>query len=110
MAIYHLRARTISRANGSSAAAAAAYMLRLGKYSKGHHDPCVFSSTGNMPAWSASPLRQLEYWRAADLHERSNGRLAKAIEFSLPRQLNHAQRVALAREFCTRLARTDAGC
>lgn len=55
MPIYHLRARTVSRASGASATAAAAYALRLGKYSKAGLDPCVFSHSGNMPAWAAAP-------------------------------------------------------
>lgn len=109
MAIFHLRARTATRASGASAAAAAAYLLRLGKYAKAGHDPCIFSHTGNMPAWADGPRQRLEYWRAADLHERSNGRLFKSLEFALPRELNHAQRVALAREFCKRIARTETG-
>jgi len=109
MAIFHLQARTASRASGASAVAAAAYLLRLGKYAKAGHDPCVFSHAGNMPAWAAGPHQRLEYWRAADLHERANGRLFKSLEFALPRELNHAQRVALAREFCKRVARTDTG-
>lgn len=109
MPIFHLCARTVSRGRGASAAAAAAYLLRLGKYAKAQHDPCVFSSSVNMPAWAAGPRQRLEYWRAADQHERANGRLFKSLEFALPRELNHAQRVTLAQEFCTRLARTDAG-
>lgn len=109
MAIFHLRARTVGRASGASAAAAAAYILRRGRYAKADIDPCVFSQSANMPAWAAGPRQRLEYWRAADLHERANGRLFKSLEFALPRELNHGQRVALAREFCNRLARTDSG-
>jgi len=109
MALYHIRARTVSRASGASAAAAAAYILRLGRYAKADHDPCLFSHAGNMPAWAADPRRRLGYWSAADAHERANGRLFKSLEFALPRELSHAQRVALAREFCERVARTDTG-
>jgi len=109
MPIFHLRARTVSRASGASAAAAASYILRLAKFSKAGLDPCVFSHAGNMPAWSASPHQRLEYWRAADLHERANARLFKSIEFALPQELSHAQRVTLAREFCTRVALTNEG-
>lgn len=109
MALYHIRARTTTRASGASAAAAAAYLLRLGKYAKAGRDPCVFSLSANMPTWAAASHQRLEYWRAADLYERANGRLAKTLEFALPLELNHAQRVALAREFCTQVARTDKG-
>ena len=109
MAIFHLRARTVSRASGASAAAAAAYILRLGRYGKTDSDPCVFSRSGNMPAWAAGPGKHLEYWRAADLYERSNARLTKTLELALPLELNHAQRVALSIEFCERVARTNSG-
>ena len=109
MAIFHLRARTASRNGGASAAAAAAYILRLGKFSKAGHDPCVFFLAGNMPAWASGPRQRLAYWQASDLYERANGRLFKSLEFALPRELTHAQRVALARDFCSSVARTDAG-
>lgn len=109
MALYHIRARTVSRASGASAAAAAAYILRLGRYAKTDHDPCVFSRAGNMPAWASEPRQRLSYWAAADAHERANGRLFKSLEFALPRELGHAQRVVLARAFCERVAHTDTG-
>lgn len=109
MAIFHLRARTLTRGGGASAAAAAAYALRLGKFSKASLDPCVFSETGNMPAWAAGPRQRLSLFHAADAHERKGGRLAKTLEVALPLELNHAQRVALAREFCSQVARTATG-
>ena len=110
MAIFHLHTHTASRSGGASAAASAAYILRLGKYSKTGLDACVFSLAANMPPWAAGPSQQLDYWRSADLHERLNARLFKSIEFALPqKELSHDQRVALAREFCNRVARTDAG-
>lgn len=109
MALFHLRARTVGRASGASAAAAAAYILRCGRYAKTDIDPCVFSQSANLPAWAAGPRQRLEYWRAADLYERANGRLFKSIEFALPRELNHGQRVALAREFCNQVAQTNDG-
>ncbi|MGN8004033.1 MobA/MobL family protein [Acidovorax sp. 22279] len=109
MAIFHLRARTVTRASGASAAAAAAYILRLGRFAKADSDPCVFSRSGNMPTWAAGPGKRLEYWRAADLQERSNGRLTKTVELALPLELNHAQRVALVLDFCERVARTNSG-
>lgn len=109
MAIFHLRARTLTRGGGASAAAAAAYVLRLGKYSKAGLDPCVFSESGNMPAWAAGPRQRLSLFQAADAHERKGGRLAKTLEVALPLELNHAQRAALAREFSSQVARTATG-
>lgn len=109
MAIFHLRARTATRAGGASAAASAAYLLRLGKYSRPGLDRCVFSQSGNMPSWASSGSKHLEYWRAADLHERANGRLFKSLEFALPRELSPAARFDLALQFCERVARTNSG-
>jgi len=62
-----------------------------------------------MPAWASGPRQNLEYWRAADMYERANGRLFKSIEFALPRELNHAQRLALSSAFCARVACTANG-
>ena len=109
MAIFHLRARSLGKGSGSSAAASAAYILRLGKYSKAGLDPCIYSESNNMPAWAAGPRKQLEYWKSADRNSRVNSRLAKNLEFSLPVELSHDQRLALAREFCTRAATTSRG-
>lgn len=109
MAIFHLRCRTASRAGGASAAASAAYILRLGKYGKAGLDRCIFSQAGNMPTWASGGSNRLEYWRAADLYERANGRLYKSLEFSLPLELSPAARFHLALEFCERVARTTDG-
>ena len=109
MAIFHLRARTASRAGGASAAASAAYVLRLGKFKKAGLDRCIFSQAGNMPNWASGPNKRLEYWQAADLHERANGRLFKGLEFALPIELSPAKQFDLALQFCERVARTDEG-
>ncbi|WP_462386648.1 MobA/MobL family protein [Acidovorax sp. Q11] len=109
MAIFHLRARSLGKGSGSSAAASAAYILRLGKYAKAGLDPCIHSESKNMPAWAAGPRKHLDYWKSADQNSRVNSRLAKGLEFSLPVELSHDQRLALAREFCTRVATTSTG-
>lgn len=109
MAIFHLRARTASRAGGASAAASAAYILRLGKYKKAGLDRCVFFQAGNMPAWASGPSKRLNYWSAADTYERANGRLFKSLEFSLPRELSSAAKFNLAIQFCERVSRTNTG-
>ena len=114
MAIYHLTAR-IGRptATGalSSAAAKSDYILRQGKYRRGE-DEVMFSDAGNMPSWASAPgsLAACErasassaYWRAADLHERANGRLFRELEFSLPRELLPERAAALARRFAESL-------
>ena len=38
-----------------------------------------------MPEWAEEDPRS--YWKAADEHERVNGRLFREVEFALPREL-----------------------
>lgn len=109
MPIFHIAIRTASRAGGASAAASAAYILRLGKYGKAGLDRCIFAQAGNMPTWASGSSKRLEYWRSADLHERVNGRIFKGVEFALPRELSPAARFDLALQFCEQVARTAQG-
>ena len=103
-AIYHLSARTSSRARGQSARAAAAYIQRAGEYRRDQGDELVYTESGHMPAWAeAEPTA---YWDAADLYERANGRLCNRLEFALPLALSEAERRALAVGFAHHL--TDA--
>jgi len=62
-----------------------------------------------MPGWAAGPRQRLDYWQAADLHERKNARLFKGLEFSLPRELSSAAKFDLAIQFCERVSRTNTG-
>jgi len=103
-AIYHLSARTSSRAKGQSARAAAAYIQRTAEYSRDQGDELVHTESGHMPGWAeAEPTA---YWDAADLYERANGRLCNRLEFALPLALTDAERRALAVGFAHHL--TDA--
>ena len=100
MAIYHLRTSVGSRKGGQSASAKHDYIEREGRYSR---DPSevAHSESGNMPEWAADDPGA--YWRAADAHERANGRLFREIEFALPLELDREQQVELAREFAAKL-------
>ena len=83
-AIYHPNARTSSRSKGQSARAAVAYIQRTAEYSRDQDraDELLYTESGHMPAWAeADPT---DYWNAADLYERTNGRLFKRLEFALP--------------------------
>ena len=103
-AIYHLHARTSSRARGQSARAAAAYIQRAAEYRRDQGDELVYTESGHMPRWAqAEPTA---YWDAADLYERANGRLCNRLEFALPLALSEAERRALAVGFAHHL--TDA--
>jgi hypothetical protein len=108
LAIFHLSASTGSKASGQSAGAKASYIARAGKYRRDREE-LVHVESKNMPAWAARGLSErsdaaaLEYWRAADVHERANGRLFKQVEFALPVELATGQQVALARYFAREL-------
>lgn len=104
MAIYHFTAQTGTRKGGQSALAKFAYMNRLDDYEK-QGDRLLFSQSSNMPSWAASDPKA--YWDAADQHERSNGRLFKHIEASLPRELTLEQNIALVRRFVAELTGSE---
>lgn len=113
MAIYHLNASTGSKAGGQSAAAKAGYLARAGKYSRDREEVAHVES-GNMPAWVGEGRGRgtgaaLDYWRQADEAERANGVLFRQVEFALPRELDEAQRLQLAREFAEELATVEGG-
>jgi hypothetical protein len=102
MAIYHLSVKTGSRSGGQSAKAKADYIQREGRYSRDRHE-VLHAQSGNMPEWAERPG---DYWDAADLYERANGRLFKEIEFALPVELTLDQQRELVEEFVRYL--TDA--
>jgi len=121
MAIYHLRAKIISRSKGQSSLAGAAY--RSGGHSATHAaayrsgERLTDARTGrtfdygrkqgiihteilvpkDAPVW-ASDRAQL--WNTVELTEkRKDAQLAREIELSLPREVSHEQRVELVRSF-----------
>lgn len=102
MAIYHLSVRGGTRAKGSVAARKADYLQRENQYER-QPDRCVHRESGNMPGWAEDNPR--DYWRAADEHERANGRLYMEVEVALPRELDQQKQIELAREFAQELTR-----
>lgn len=100
MAIYHIRAASGSRTGGQSAGAKWDYISRDGRYLL-HQDQALFQESGNMPEWAQADPRL--YWRAADEHERANGRLFQGLEFALPRELDQQQQIDLAKRFSRQL-------
>jgi len=112
MAIYHLSVKTGSRSGGQSAAAKSRYIARLDEYERGPRgqlrDAVLATRSGHMPAWAREAggadafhrwSAALAYWEAADRHERANGRLYVELEFALPLELSHEQRISLAEIF-----------
>ena len=79
----------------------AAYIAREGEYAHRREkgEALEACEAGNLPLWAqANPL---EFWRAADAHERANGTTYREMEIALPRELSAAQRVELVRAFVT---------
>ncbi|TPG39751.1 Ti-type conjugative transfer relaxase TraA [Sphingomonas koreensis] len=108
MAIYHFSAKVISRANGSSAVASAAYRsasrLRDERIDR-HHDfsnkAGVVHSEVVLPDGAPEHLRDRErLWNEVEAGEkRIDAQLAREIEFAIPRELNQAEGIRLAREY-----------
>src|ERR1051325_3275428 len=79
---YHLSVRSGSRATGSCAAAAHDYITRTGEDDDPDRDAVVHTESDHLPSWAEAEPR--EYWDAADLYERENGRLYVSADFALP--------------------------
>ena len=93
----HVNVKTGSRGTGQSAAAKYDYISRDGKYEAACQDEVVHLESGCMPSFASSDARL--YWAAADVHERSNGRLFRSLTAALPNSLDPADRLELARSF-----------
>ena len=108
MAIYHFSAKVISRANGSSAVASAAYRsaselydARLGRAHDFSNKAGVIHSEVLLP--KDAPERLLDrttLWNEVEAGEkRKDAQLAREVEFSIPREVSEKQGVKLARDF-----------
>src|SRR6218665_2652043 len=111
MAIYHFSAKVISRANGSSAVASAAYRAaerlhddRLGRDHDFSNKAGVVHSEIMLPEGAPERLNdRATLWNEVEgAEKRKDAQLAREVEFSIPRELDQAQGVALARDFAQR--------
>ena len=111
MAIYHFSAKVISRANGSSALAAAAYRSasrlhdqRLDRHHDFSNKAGVVHSEVMLPDGAPEEWRDREkLWNAVEAAEvRKDAQLAREAEFALPRELDRTEGIRLAREFVER--------
>ena len=108
MAIFHFSASTGSRAGGQSASAKHDYITRDGRYTyRKDSDPCLYEAAGNMPSWAGQDAGI--YWKAADDHERANGRLFKHLEIALLDELNLEQNKTLIARFVQEITSTPDG-
>jgi Ti-type conjugative transfer relaxase TraA len=108
MAIYHFSAKVVSRANGSSAVASAAYRSaselhddRLGRDHDFSNKAGVIHSEVMLPEGAPERLNDRStLWNEVEAGEkRKDAQLAREVEFSIPREMNEKQGVALARDF-----------
>ncbi|EQB00443.1 hypothetical protein L288_18370 [Sphingobium quisquiliarum P25] len=108
MAIYHFSAKVISRANGSSAVASAAYRSaselqdeRLGRAHDFSNKAGVVHSEVLLPEGAPERLTdRATLWNEVEAGERrKDAQLAREVEFAIPREMNQAQGVQLARDF-----------
>jgi Ti-type conjugative transfer relaxase TraA len=108
MAIYHFSAKVISRANGSSAVASAAYRSagrlhdeRLDRAHDFSNKAGVVHSEVMLPDGAPERLGvRSTLWNEVEATElRRDAQLSREIEFAIPRELNQQQGIALARDF-----------
>ena len=108
MAIYHFSAKVVSRANGSSAVASAAYRSaselhddRLNRDHDFSNKAGVTHSEIMLPEGAPERLNdRATLWNEVEAGEkRKDAQLAREVEFSIPREMNEKQGVALARDF-----------
>ncbi len=108
MAIYHFSAKVVSRANGSSAVASAAYRSaselhddRLGRDHDFSNKAGVIHSEVMLPEGAPERLNDRStLWNEVEAGEkRKDAQLAREVEFSIPREMNEKQGVALAKDF-----------
>jgi Ti-type conjugative transfer relaxase TraA len=111
MAIYHFSAKVISRANGSSAVASAAYRAaqrlpdeRLGRHHDFSNKAGVVHSEIMLPEGAPEHLSdRATLWNEVEAGEkRKDAQLAREVEFSIPREMNQEQGISLARDFVDR--------
>jgi len=108
MAIYHFSAKVISRANGSSAVASAAYRSasrlhdeRLDRAHDFSNKAGVVHSEVMLPDGAPERLSdRTTLWNEVEAGEvRKDAQLAREVEFAIPRELSQQQGIDLARDF-----------
>lgn len=111
MAIYHFSAKVISRAKGSSAVAAAAYRaasrLHDERLDRAHD---FTNKAGVVHSEIMAPENTLERWKdratlwneVEAFEKRKDAQLAREVEFAIPRELDQADGIELARAFVQR--------
>ncbi|APR53671.1 Ti-type conjugative transfer relaxase TraA [Sphingomonas koreensis] len=111
MAIYHFSVKVISRAAGRSAVAAAAYRSasrlhdeRLDRDHDFTNKSGVVHSEILLPENAPEQIANREkLWNAVEAAEkRKDAQLSREVEFAIPRELDQAEGIRLARDFIER--------
>ena len=76
--------------------------LHFKKYKESASEQIEFVRSGNMPNFAEG--KPAEFWNAAEVYERSNGRTCSSLVVALPKELNQAQRIELAEAFIAEFA------
>ncbi len=108
MAIFHLSVKVISRAAGRSAVAAAAYRsadrLHDERLDRAHD---FTNKSGVVHSEMMLPENALDEWRDRErlwndveaFEKRKDAQLSREVEFAIPREMDQAQGIELARDF-----------
>lgn len=111
MAIYHFSVKVISRATGASAVASAAYRsasrLHDERLDRAHDftgKTGVVHSEVMLPDAAPEALSdRATLWNTVEASEkRKDAQLSREVEFAIPREMDQAQGIALARDFVQR--------
>lgn len=71
-------------------------------YKESAAEQIEFVKSGNMPSFAKG--KPAEFWQAADVYERSNGRTCSSLVVAFPKELNKEQRIELAEHFIAEFA------
>ena len=91
--------------NGATAKNRFHYISRTShfrNYKESASEQIEFVRSGNMPNFAEG--KPAEFWEAADIYERSNGRTCSSMVVALPKELSQAQRIELAEQFISEFA------
>ena len=108
MAIFHLSVKVISRATGRSAVAAAAYRSAERLHDERLDRPHDFTNkSGVLHSEVLLPENAPDEWHDRErlwndveaFEKRKDAQLSREVEFAIPREMNPAQGIELARDF-----------
>lgn len=97
--------KNAAKAKNSSAKNRYHYISRTAQfenYKDSVNETIEFVRSGNLPSFAKN--KPDEFWQAAELYERSNGRTCSSLVVALPKELSTEQRIELAEQFIAEFA------